>query len=121
MTFCIDRGHDGPCYWLARENTAGHVELADGCHSTPAGVAKAAKLHHRIFGAEDDWFMVKVEAVPGWGAVPINERAAADCADLLRRPGTDETCPDCGAVVSTNGGAIDLCDCPFRPDTKETK
>lgn len=85
--FCIERKHEvkghGPCYWLARIDANGHVETVDGCHSTPDGVAQAAKLHHRIFGAEDEWFMVKIEPIPAWADVQINEQAAADCAALL--------------------------------------
>jgi hypothetical protein len=81
--FCVERKHDGPCYWLAR-GSGQHFELVDGCHSSPDGVVQAAKLHHRIFGAEDDWFMVKVEPLPPWGDAPINEQAASDCAALIR-------------------------------------
>jgi hypothetical protein len=63
--FCVDRKHSGDCYWLARMNGK-YVETVDGCHSSPEGVAQAAKLYHRLFGAEDDWFVVKVEPIPPW-------------------------------------------------------
>lgn len=88
-TFCVDRGHEGPCYWLAHEES-GHIILDDGCHSSPDQVAVAAKLHHRIFGADADWFVVKVEPIPPWGDAPIDEKAAHDCAQMLSG---DETHP----------------------------
>lgn len=85
--FCIERKHDGPCYWLATLNKDGSIRDVDGCHSTPESVAQAAKLHHRIFGKEDDWFMIKVEPIPPWGNAQINEQAAADCAHLVQTHG----------------------------------
>lgn len=81
-TFCVERKHDGPCYWLASE-TDGKITLHDGCHSTPRGCAEAAKLLHRIFGRDDDYFVVKVEPIPPWGDIPINEEAARTCADMI--------------------------------------
>jgi hypothetical protein len=81
---CIERGHPGPCYWLAKLNPDQSIQEVDGCHSTPEGVAKAAKLHHRIFGAEDGWFIVKIEPLPPWGNAEINEQSAAECAALVQ-------------------------------------
>lgn len=65
------------------------VRLVDGCHGSPEGVVKAAKLMGRIFRDEGPWVMVKVEPLPDMG-VPINEQAAQDCANLLAEWGRDD-------------------------------
>lgn len=70
-------------YFLARRTVGMQVEIVDGCHDSPEGVAKAKKLHTRIFGEEDGWLMVEVHPIPDLDP-PINEDAAASCAALVR-------------------------------------
>jgi hypothetical protein len=69
-------------YWLARETGGRGVELVDGCHDSPEGVAKAAKLMGRIFRDEGPWLMVELHPMPDLDP-PINEEAARDCAYLV--------------------------------------
>jgi hypothetical protein len=76
-------------YFLARRSEPMEVELVDGCHSSPEGVAKAAKLLGRIFRDEGPWIMVELHPMPDLDP-PINEDAARDCAYLIDEfgPGT---------------------------------
>lgn len=76
--------HSDCRYWLAREKDLRQVELVDGCHGSPEGVAQAIKLMHRIFGDEGPWLMVEIHPAPDAGAAEINEGAAADCAALVQ-------------------------------------
>jgi len=69
--------------YLARETTGMQVEIVDGGHDSPAGVARAAKLNERIFGHSDRWVMVEIHELPDLDA-PINEEAADVCAKLVR-------------------------------------
>jgi hypothetical protein len=69
-------------YYLARQTGPMAVELVDGCHGHPDGVAKAAKVHGRIFGDQGPWFMVEIHALPD-DDPSINEEAAAICARLI--------------------------------------
>lgn len=75
-------------YWLVRVTRAESgnraLELVDGCHGSPEGVAQAIKLHHRIFGDEGPWLMAEVHAAPNAGDAPISEEAAATCAALVQ-------------------------------------
>jgi hypothetical protein len=70
-------------YYLARQAGPMSLELVDGCHGDPAGVAKAAKLHGHIFGSEGPWIMVELRPVPDID-VQIDEDAAATCAALVK-------------------------------------
>lgn len=70
-------------YYLARQAGPMAVELVDGCHGSPEGVAKAAVLHERIFGASaGEWLMVELHALPT-GDVAINDEAAETCRRLV--------------------------------------
>jgi hypothetical protein len=69
-------------YWLGRETAPGKVDLVDGCHDGPEGVAQAAKLFSRIFRDEGPWVMVEIHPMPDLDP-PINEDAARDCAYLI--------------------------------------
>jgi hypothetical protein len=79
-------------YWLAETVGPMAMRLIDGCHDSPEGVAKAAKLHQRIFGvsapsARGPWIMVEISPVPDVD-VAINEQAADECRALLNRQGS---------------------------------
>lgn len=63
------------------------VELVDGCHGSPEGVAKAAKLIGRIFNDAGPWLMVELHDLPDLDP-PINEQAAQTCAHLVAEFGT---------------------------------
>ena len=77
----------GECrYFLAREIGPMAVELVDGCHDSPEGVAKAAKLMDRIFSAKGPWVMVEIYDMPDVDP-PINEQAAKDCSYLVAEGG----------------------------------
>lgn len=69
-------------YFLAEQTGPMSIRLVDGCHEAPEGVAKAAKLHGRIFGSTGPWLMVEITPVPDID-VPINEDAAGTCRDLI--------------------------------------
>lgn len=69
--------------YLARQTTGMQVEIVDGGHDDPAGVAMAAKLNERIFGRSDRWVMVEINELPDIDT-PINEEAASACAKLVR-------------------------------------
>jgi hypothetical protein len=75
--------HPNCRYWLASYDHP-TVRLEDGCHNSPEGVAEAAKLHKRIFGAEGPWIMVELHPLPDMD-VPINEESAEICAQLVQR------------------------------------
>lgn len=55
----------------------------DGPHSTPEGVAKAAKLIGRIIGDDGPWVMVEVHPLPDID-VPINEADVSLLADAVK-------------------------------------
>lgn len=74
-------------FWLGRRD-GNTVRLEDGCHSDPEGVAKAAKLHERIFGDRGPWVMVEIQDVPDLDP-PINEKAAQECAHLVAEFGPE--------------------------------
>lgn len=69
-------------FYLARSVGPMAVELVDGVHGDPAGVATAARLHAKIFNDAGPWIMVDVRDVPDVD-VSINEEAAATCARLV--------------------------------------
>ena len=71
--------------YLARQTTGMQVEIVDGGHDGAAGVARAAKLHERVFGRgkKSDWLMVEIHELPAIDAA-INEEAASACAKLVR-------------------------------------
>ena len=68
--------------FLAKYDGHGWPQCEDGPHSTPEGVAKAAKLHRAIFSDNGPWRMVEVLPVPKIDP-PINEEAAGICRDLV--------------------------------------
>lgn len=71
-------------FYLARQTGPMSVELVDGCHGSPEGVAKGAALHERIFGARaDEWLMVEMHPMPAADGVAINEDAAEVCRQLV--------------------------------------
>lgn len=75
--------------WLARAKHTPYdymvvKEVMDGPHSTPEGVAEAAKLYRRIFGDEGPFAMVEVHPIPDLDP-PIDEDAAGVCRDLIQR------------------------------------
>lgn len=73
----------GECrYFLARQTGPMAVELVDGCHDSPEGVARAAKLIGRIFRDEGPWLMVELHPLPDMDP-PINEEAARSCAYVV--------------------------------------
>jgi hypothetical protein len=69
--------------FLAVRHAYLQVELLDGYHPTPEGVAKAAKLFGRIFNDTRPFVMVEVHDLPDLDP-PINEEAADTCASLVR-------------------------------------
>lgn len=85
---------EGCRYFLARASGPMSVELVDGCHGSPEGVAKAAKLLRHIFRDEGPWLMVELHAMPDVDP-PINEDAANTCAHLIAEfgPGSDASAP----------------------------
>lgn len=75
-------------YFLARQAGPMQVELVDGCHGSPEGVAKAAKLLGHIFRDDGPWIMVELHELPDIDP-PINEGAANACAHLVAEFGPD--------------------------------
>lgn len=72
-------------FYLAKSSGPMSIELVDGCHGGPEGVAKAAKLIRGIFGDRDEdagWFMVEITPVPSQD-VPVNEDAVQACRYLM--------------------------------------
>jgi hypothetical protein len=75
--------HDG--HYLAEAVGPMSVRVVDGVHGTPADVARAAKLHRRIYGADDSrWRMLTVAPLPDLDP-PIDEDAADAAAALARK------------------------------------
>lgn len=74
-------------YFLAKQTGPMAVELVDGCHDSPEGVAKAAKLIGHIFNDKGPWVMVELHDMPDLDP-PINEQAAQTCAHLVAEFGT---------------------------------
>lgn len=85
----VDLLHPDCRYYLAKQTGPMAVELVDGCHGSPEGVAQAAKLLSRIFGQEGPWLMVELHPVSDVD-VPINEDAAATCRALVENHALDE-------------------------------
>jgi hypothetical protein len=56
--------HDDCRYWLAKQTGSMSVQLVDGCHGDPEGVALAKKLHTRLFEDEGPYIMVEIHALP---------------------------------------------------------
>jgi hypothetical protein len=61
-----------------------NVEMLDGPHDSPEGVAQAAKLFKRMFSKKEfeGYVMVEVSEVPDTD-IEINEQAADDLARLV--------------------------------------
>lgn len=70
-------------YWLARQTGPMAVQLVDGCHGSPAEVAKAIKLMSGIFKDDGPWLMVELHPAPDATDAQVNEEAVAACAVLL--------------------------------------
>lgn len=71
-------------FYLARQTGPMSVELVDGCHGSPEGVAEAAVVHERIFGVRaGEWLMVELHPLPPTDDVVINEEAAETCRQLV--------------------------------------
>jgi hypothetical protein len=70
--------------YLAERKGVMDFTLIDGAHSDEEGVATAAKLHRRIFNRARDFVMIEVHPLPDLDP-PINESAAAACADALAK------------------------------------
>lgn len=68
--------------FLGVRNAYLDVDLIDGEHSDEEGVAKAAKLHRRIFDEKRPMVMVEIHDLPDLDP-EINEESADICAALV--------------------------------------
>jgi hypothetical protein len=88
---CVDvteraNGPERELYLARREPPGMGLNVIDGAHSDEEGVARAAKLHARIFSnkaGEGPAVMVEVFPVPDLDP-PINEDAADACREMVR-------------------------------------
>lgn len=84
-------GSEGTAYYLVGFKDGRAVDI-DGSHELIEGVVKAKKLIGKIFPNKDVdfWAMITVSRVPDWD-VEINEEAAQQCADMVKRYETRRT------------------------------
>jgi hypothetical protein len=68
--------------YLAERAPGMHVQLIDGAHSEPEGVARAMKLHQTIFGRSGEFVMVEIHPLPE-SDPEINEEAAEACRAMV--------------------------------------